>query len=253
MAKIEAPAEARMDPGEKEVKPYRHLLFDVDDTLLDFGAAERQALRLLFEEHAFPFTPETEAAYRRINRELWQAFERGAISRDEVLHSRHARLFAEFGREADGAQMDQSFSRHLEAGHQLVHGAFELIAALQEQYPLYLVTNGVARIQDQRLRKSGLHPLFKGIFVSEDTGYHKPMRQYFDHVFARIPDFSAQEALIIGDSLTADIQGGHGAGLDTCWFNPGAQPHAGEVVPTYEIRQLDELHPILSAARPAKA
>ncbi|MBO9540573.1 YjjG family noncanonical pyrimidine nucleotidase [bacterium] len=233
------------------MKKYRNLLFDVDDTLLDFGAAERLALRLLFEEHAFPFTPETEAAYRRINQELWHSFERGVITRDEVLHSRHSRLFLEFGREVDGAELDRSFSRHLEAGNQLVNGALELIVDLQADYHLYLVTNGVSHIQDKRLRGSGLHPLFKGIFVSEDTGYHKPMKQYFDYVFARIPGFSAKETLIIGDSLSADIQGGHGAGLDTCWFNPGAKPNASAVVPTYEIRELDELPRILGAGRPS--
>jgi 2-haloacid dehalogenase len=230
------------------VKRYRTLLFDVDDTLLDFGAAERHALRLLFEEHAFPFTPETEAAYRRINQELWHSFERGAISRDEVLQSRHSRLFGEFGREVDGAKLDRTFSRHLEAGHQLVNGAFELIVSLQDDYGLYLVTNGVSRIQDKRLRGAGLHPLFKGIFVSEDTGYQKPMKQYFDYVFARIPGFSAPETLIIGDSLSADIQGGHGAGLDTCWFNPGAKPQGHGVTPTYEIRRLDDLHRILGGS-----
>lgn len=232
------------------MKRYRNLLFDVDDTLLDFGAAERQALRLLFEEHAFPYTPETEAAYQRINQELWHSFEGGAVSRDEVLHGRHSRLFKEFGRDVDGAKMDQIFSRHLEAGHQLMDGAFELIVGLQAHYGLYLVTNGVSRIQDKRLRGSGLHPLFKGIFVSEDTGYQKPMRQYFDHVFARIPGFTAPETLIIGDSLNADIRGGHGAGLDTCWFNPGAKPNDSGVTPTYEIRRLDELHQILRSARP---
>lgn len=231
------------------MKTYRNLLFDVDDTLLDFGAAERLALRLLFEEHAFPFTPETEAAYRRINQELWRSFEAGAISRDEVLQTRHSRLFMEFGREVDGAAMDRIFSRHLEAGHQLVEGAYELIVDLQADYDLYLVTNGVSRIQDSRLRGSGLHPMFKGIFVSEDTGSHKPMKPYFDYVFARIPGFDTQETLIIGDSLSADIQGGHGAGLDTCWFNPGAKPHTGGAVPTYEIRRLDELHRILGSNR----
>lgn len=229
------------------LKTYRHLLFDVDDTLLDFAAAEHVALRLLFEEHALPFTPESVATYRRINRELWGSFEAGAITRDEVLHTRHSRLFLEFGREVDGAALDRRFSHHLEAGHQMMEGAFELIVSLQDDYDLYLVTNGVSRVQDTRLRASGLHSFFKGIFVSEDTGYQKPMKQYFDYVFARIPGFSTQATLIIGDSLSADIQGGCAAGLDTCWFNPGAKANASGVVPTYEIRRLDELHGILGA------
>ena len=77
------------------------------------------------------------------------------------------------------------------------------------------------------------------------------MKQYFDYVFARIPGFSASETLIIGDSLSADIRGGHGAGLDTCWFNPGAKPNRSGVTPTYEIRRLDDLHPLLGSVRPS--
>ncbi|MFK9092713.1 YjjG family noncanonical pyrimidine nucleotidase [Bacillus salipaludis] len=227
------------------MKKYRTLLFDVDDTLLDFAAAEKAALRLLFEEHSMTFTTEMESHYKKINHGLWKSFEEGKMDRDEVVNTRFSLLFKEYGQKVDGVLLEKSYRSYLEEGHQLVSGAFELIKDLQQQYDLYIVTNGVSKTQDKRLRASGLHPIFKGIFVSEDTGFQKPMKEFFDYVFGRIPHFSAEQTLIIGDSLSSDIKGGQLAGLDTCWFNPNKVPNDTKIVPTYEIQKLDELYQII--------
>ena len=231
------------------LKPYQTLFFDVDDTLLDFRAAEHAALRSLFEEQQIPLTADIEADYKRINQGLWKSFEEGKADRDEVVNTRFSLLFKEYGQEVDGSLLERQYRSYLEEGHQLVSGALELITDLQQHYDLYIVTNGVSKTQDKRLRHSGLHPLFQGVFVSEDTGFQKPMKEYFDHVFARIPDFSAEQGLIIGDSLRADIKGGQLAGLDTCWFNPEGKPNDTGIVPTYQIRRLDELYRILHVER----
>lgn len=231
--------------GGRLLKNYQTLLFDVDDTLLDFGVAESLALRLLFEEQNIPLTTEIEARYKKINQGLWNSFEEGNLDRDEVVNTRFSILCKEYGREVDGALLEKNYRSYLEEGHQLVNGAFELITDLQNQYDLYIVTNGVSKTQDKRLRDSGLYPLFKDIFVSEDTGFQKPMKEYFNYVFARIPNFSVEQGLMIGDSLSADIKGGQLAGLDTCWFNPEMKPNDTEIVPTYQIQKLDELYRIL--------
>ncbi|MCQ6265169.1 YjjG family noncanonical pyrimidine nucleotidase [Fictibacillus sp. WQ 8-8] len=227
------------------MKTYKTLLFDVDDTLLDFGAAESTALHMLCEEQQITFTSELESLYKKINQGLWQAFEEGEIERDEVLNTRFSLLLKEYGHEADGRLLEEIYRGFLSEGNQLIEGALELITVLQDRFDLYIVTNGVSKTQDKRLRSSGLHPLFKGIFVSEDTGFQKPMKEYFDFVFARIPDFSLEQGLIIGDSLNADMKGGQLAGLDTCWFNPKKKTNHTDMVPTYEIQKLDELYQIL--------
>jgi 2-haloacid dehalogenase len=231
--------------GEVIMKKYRTLLFDVDDTLLDFGAAEGEALRLLFNEQNIPLTPEIEAHYKIINQDLWKSFEEGKINRDEVVNTRFSILFKAYNREVDGALLEKSYRSYLEEGKQLVNGALELITDLQDQYDLYIVTNGVSKTQYKRLRASGLFLLFKDIFVSEDTGFQKPMKGYFDYVFAKIANFDVNQALIIGDSLSADIKGGWLAGLDTCWLNPEMKPNNTNIVPTYEIQKLEELYRIL--------
>jgi 2-haloacid dehalogenase len=227
------------------LKKYQTLLFDVDDTLLDFGAAEREALHLLFKEQNIPLTPEIEAHYKKINQGLWKSFEEGKLNRDEVVNTRFSTLFKAYNREVDGALVEKSYRSYLDEGKQLVNGALELITGLQDQYDLYIVTNGVSKTQYKRLRASGLHPLFKDIFVSEDTGFQKPMKEYFDYVFTRIHNFDVKQALIIGDSLSADIKGGQLAGLDTCWLNPEMKPNNTDIVPTYKIQKLEELYRIL--------
>ncbi|MBE7105320.1 noncanonical pyrimidine nucleotidase, YjjG family [Bacillus cereus] len=224
------------------MKRYTTLLFDVDDTLLDFQKAEKTALHMLFEKKNIPLTAEIESHYKKINKGLWDAFEEGKINRDEVVNTRFSTLFKEYGQEVDGILFEENYRSYLEEGNQLIQGAFEFIQNNQSKYDLYIVTNGVSKTQDKRLRNAGLHPLFKDIFVSEDTGFQKPMKEYFDYVFERIPNFSAKKGLIIGDSLNADIKGGHLAGLDTCWFNPEKKLNNSGVVPTYEVRNFDELH-----------
>ncbi|MBK3494711.1 YjjG family noncanonical pyrimidine nucleotidase [Viridibacillus sp. YIM B01967] len=227
------------------MKKYQTLLFDVDDTILDFGAAEKEALHSLFKDQEILLTAEIEAHYKEINQGLWRAFEEGEIDRNEVVNTRFALLFNKYGKEVDGAALERNYRIHLEEGHQLIEGAMELITSLQNKYDLYVVTNGVSKTQDKRLRASGLHSLFKNIFVSEDTGYQKPMKEYFDYVFARIPHFSAENTLIIGDSLSSDIKGGQLAGIDTCWLSPQMKLNNTEIIPTYQIQKLDELYRIL--------
>ncbi len=232
--------------GEIILKKYKTLLFDVDDTLLDFGAAEKEALRLLLEEQNFPLTNEVVSRYKNINQGLWTAFEEGKLNLDGVLNSRFSILFKEYGLEVDGSLLEKQYRRLLAESHQLIPGALELISNLQNHFDLYIVTNGVSETQYKRLHDSGLSPFFKDIFVSEETGFQKPMQGFFDYVFARIPDFALEDCLIIGDSLSSDMKGGQLAGITTCWFNPKLKPNHSEIIPSYQIQKLDELYEILN-------
>ncbi|MCO7176197.1 YjjG family noncanonical pyrimidine nucleotidase [Sporolactobacillus kofuensis] len=229
---------------------YKSLFFDVDDTLLDFGATEDLALRLLFQNQGLTMTPDIISYYKKMNKGMWKDFEVGKLTRDELVNTRFSKLFTAFGKTVDGVALEKSYRNFLSEGHQLVENAYPLIETLSDHFDLYIVTNGVADTQKKRLSASGLAPFFKKIFVSEDTGYHKPDRQFFDYVFERVPHLDEKEGLIIGDSLISDIHGGNQAGLDTCWFNAKNQTNDLGEQPTYEIHQLNELYSILNVPIP---
>lgn len=243
------------------MKPYRYttLLFDADDTLLDFKASERDALSYLFSELNVPLTKDVAAYYHEVNHGLWKAFERGEVSRDEVLHSRFVTVFKTlqekgiapkeliFGNKVITAtELEPLYQAKLAAGHHLIAGAKEMIESLRKTHRVYIVSNGVATTQESRLNASGLYPLFEGIFISEMTGYQKPQVEFFDYCMERIPNFSKESTLIIGDSLTSDIKGGNNIGIDTCWFNADRLQNNQGVHVTHEIHTLEDLYKIVS-------
>ena len=224
---------------------YRTIFLDLDDTLLDFGAAERVAIAKAFRDLGLEPTPALLKRYSELNQAQWEAFERGEITRDTVLVRRFALLFAELGLFIDPQHAEDVYRGYLGVGHYFVEGAEEVLSYLAPKYDLYLASNGVAATQYSRLESAGIGHYFKDIFISEVTGSHKPERAYFDYCFSHIPGFDPSEALMVGDSLTSDILGGFNAGIRTCWFNPGCKPLQGPVTPDHEIHALRELKDIL--------
>lgn len=224
---------------------FQTIFLDLDDTLLDFGAAERAAISKTFREIGMEPTPALLRRYSEINQSQWEAFERGEITRETVLTRRFELLFAELGMAQDPAATEDIYRTYLGVGHYFVPGAEELLAYLAPKYDLYLASNGVAATQYSRLESAGIGHYFKEIFISETTGHHKPEREYFDCCFARIENFDPQRALMIGDSLTSDILGGKNAGIKTCWFNPKHKPRRPDITPDYEIDTLLALRAFL--------
>lgn len=221
---------------------YTTILFDVDQTLLDFKQGQQNALRKMFHLQGITMTPALFETYEAKNHDLWSAFEKGLVQKEQVLSERFSYIFKKCGLERDGAEMDRLFRDFLKEEAILLPGAFEVIEKLSKHYRLGIVTNGVSETQYRRLEKAELLNYFeKAIFVSEDTGFQKPMPQFFDYVFERLPGAVRSETLIVGDSLSADIKGGNLAGTKTCWYNPLAEVNETNIVPTYEIKELREL------------
>lgn len=221
------------------------LLLDLDDTLLDFGEAERVAIAKTFRELGLVPTPELLHRYSALNQLQWEAYERGEISRNTVLVRRFALLFEELGLALDPQETEDRYRGYLAVGHYFVEGAEDILRYLAPRHELYLASNGVADTQYSRLKSAGIGPYFKDIFISENTGSHKPERAYFDYCFSHIPNFRPENTLMIGDSLTGDILGGKNAGIRTCWFNRFHKPRRADILPDYEIHALAELKTFL--------
>lgn len=225
---------------------YETLLFDVDDTLLDFDVAENAALTRLFEQENVTVTPAMLARYKEINEALWRAFEREEVTKNELHNTRFSNFLKEYGIAVDGEYFETVFQKYLQEAHYYVESAYDVIAKLAEDYDLYVVSNGKTKTQNKRLIDADLAKYFKGIFISEQTGYQKPMIEFFDYVFIRIDGLDKDKTLIVGDSLTSDIKGGLRAGIDTCWFNIRDIENTSDIHPHYEIKKLPELHTLLA-------
>ncbi|EPZ43184.1 HAD superfamily hydrolase [Streptococcus pyogenes] len=180
--------------------------------------------------------------YKPMNQNLWKQLEGGDISKADLVNSRFALLFAHFGVTVDGRQLAEGYQKHLKDQGQVYAGAKELLADLTAQgYNLYAATNGIATIQQGRLQASGLAPYFKAIFISEQSGSQKPKKAFYDWMTQQVSNYQPDQALMIGDSLSADVQGGINAGMDTLWYNPKHLLNNSPVHPTYEVSDYQAL------------
>ena len=226
---------------------YDVLLFDADNTVLDFDRSEEQALKRAFAEMGLSFNANVLAVYRKNNVAQWQLFEKGQITKPQVLINRFVNTFADLQLPAELAQQTGDlYEEYLKFGFFVVPHAEEVLTVLKNKCKLYVVSNGVAEIQNSRMKGSGMEKYFIDRFVSETVGYHKPQIEYFNYCFAHIDGFDKSKTLIIGDSLTSDIQGGVNAGIDACWFNPTHAPNKSNLTPTYEIDDLRQLLDIVN-------
>jgi len=225
---------------------YKILLFDVDDTLLDFRANETEALPKVFEFFGYSLSDELLHTYHTINKQLWIDYEHGKVSMTDMLNSRFTKTMANFDIEVDGTVWEKHYQALLGSGHHVIEDALEVCERLAQTHRLFVVTNGVKETQFNRLKIAGLYDLFEDIFTSQGIGYQKPAKEFFDHVKSHIDGFDAREALIIGDSLNSDIRGGIASGIDTCWFNKHAQECDAEIRSKYMITKLTELYDILT-------
>ena len=223
------------------------LLLDLDDTILDFHKAERIAIAKTFSDFGVEPTEAVLHRYHLINRSCWERLETGEWTREQVLVNRFSLLFDEVGVVADATACARAYEKNLSIGHYFLPGALEAVESLSKKYRLFLVSNGTASVQKGRMTSANLYPYFEKVFVSQEVGYNKPAREYFDKVFAQIPGFDTKKAIIVGDSLTSDILGGINAGIATCWVNPAHAPCRAEIVPDYEIEALPQLEALLES------
>ena len=224
---------------------YNCLLMDIDNTLLDFDAAEHKALMETLEHFELPQDAETEALYLKINTELWDALDRGEIKKDKLLVERFARFLKVLDVQQNPSQMNRYYLGQLATHADTIPGASEALEELAEVATLAAVSNGVERVQVGRMEESGLGKYMDDMFISEKMGVTKPSRRFFDVALRTLGIENRAKVLVVGDNLRADIEGGAAAGLATCWFNPRGLENDGRVQPTYTISSLQELYQIV--------
>lgn len=225
---------------------YKYILFDADNTLLDFEADERNAFFALMSEKQIECDDVLYEKYAQHNLSLWEKYERREIDKQYILDHRFTDFLKSENISGDGIEFNDRFCYHLSCGGIKVKDVDKVCTALIENgYKLYIVTNGIKFIQDKRFEKAGINKYFESFYISECIGFQKPRAEFFDFVLNDIGDFDRSDYLIVGDSLTSDIKGGKNAGIDTCWFNINNVRNDTDIVSDYTIYSLKELLDIL--------
>ena len=223
------------------------ILWDVDATLLDFLAAEKAAIKKLFQVIDLgECTDAMIGRYSKINRSYWERLERGELTKPDVLVGSFREFFETVGLCSDVAE---AFNERYQLclGDTIVFrdDSYEIVKSLRGRVKQYVVSNGTVVAQEKKLRLSGLGELMDGIFLSEAVGVEKPNVEFFERMFGNIDLVEKDQVLIVGDSLTSDIRGGNNAGIKTCWYNPDHKERYADVKIDYEIADLHEIYDII--------
>ncbi|MBQ4105306.1 MAG: YjjG family noncanonical pyrimidine nucleotidase [Clostridia bacterium] len=195
------------------------ILLDADETIFDFLQAEKISLLDTAEKFGISATDSDAKKYSEINLSLWKKLELGAVSREELKVLRFKEWFDYMGVENICAD---DFCKHYEQklGNTgiLLDGALDFVQKLSMHCNVYIVTNGTAVCQEGRMKNSPVREYIKGMYISEKIGFSKPDKRYFDYVFKDIGITDFSRVIIVGDSLSSDMQGGKNAGIATCLY-----------------------------------
>lgn len=220
------------------MKKYKILLIDNDNTLMDFCKCSYNALSQLLD-YPSDMDAKFEKFYHYTNL-LWFAYEKKEIDKQELIKQRMDILIEHCG--YSGSDM-YVYTDLLTEQIELFPKVKETIEALGKNHQLCVITNGLANMQQYRLKKAELFQYFTHVFVSDEVGYHKPQAEYFEYVMKKL-GCNREDMLIIGDSITADIAGGQNAGVDTCWISYGKQ-YDGLVQPNYIVNNFNDVLSII--------
>lgn len=227
------------------------ILWDIDQTLLDFKKSQEYALQHSFMQFGRKIDDTVQAQYDAINHTYWKQYELGEVTKSELLTGRFATLFSQLGMKDIPVEEFQAFYQDaLGSVYYFRDDAYQLCSKLKGKVRQYAVTNGVSSTQRKKLRLSGLDQLFDDIFVSEEMGVPKPQLSYFEKCFEQIEDFQKEKTLIVGDSLSSDMQGGNNAGIACCWYNPYKSENDTGLKIDYEIQNLWEVEEIIAWQNP---
>lgn len=229
----------------KQASRYDWLLFDADNTIWDFDAAEAHALERTLVERDIAWSTEVLSTYQLINRAAWDDYEKGRLPKEQLRDIRFQRLLDHYRHDHPAEELSLSYRNYLAASHHLLDGALEVLERLGRTHRLGLVTNGLTEVQRPRLANTGIEPYFAFIAISDELGVAKPDAAFFDYAYEQMGSPDRERVLVIGDNPNADVRGALDYGFDACWLrHPGAadRKNLGE---TYRIRAISELPALL--------
>lgn len=218
------------------------ILMDIDDTLMDFEQCSYKAIQSALLLCGWIMSDDFFYKFTQLNNQLWRDYAEGKIEKKILMNIRWEILFKEEKININPVGFDDIFQSQLKQQYVLIDGAKELMEYLSSKYNVFVASNGIATGQEYRLKQSGLYDYFQSMFVSDEIGYPKPQKEFFDYCIDHL-SCQRDEIMIIGDSLEADIVGGINAGIKTCWVN--LKNKKTDLKIDYEVHSLKEIREFL--------
>lgn len=231
---------------------YNILLWDIDGTLMNFKQSEAMSLSECLREIGVEPNERMIDDYSDINLSYWKRLEKGEITKSQVLVGRFEEFFGKYHIHTDVEKFLQHYEEGLGHHNFIQDDSLNLLRDLKaRRFKQYIVTNGTLSVQRMKLRATGLDQIVDDVFISDEIGVPKPRKEFFEICFKKIfgtahpKEEELGRVLIVGDSLSSDIQGGINAGIDTCWYRNPGEENSEEVPATYEITSLHEIFNII--------
>ena len=205
-------------------KKYKHLFFDLDNTLFDFDACAKLSLKECYNKNNlsqwFADFEEFNVLYAENNIRLWQAYKNNEVKKDEVKFGRFRQTLE--AKEEKNEPLIEALAEDflLFCTHQniLVDGALPIVEELHKKYKMYVISNGFIEVQHKKMELTGLAPYFKRVVLSEQVKAQKPSRAIFEYA-VKSANARKFESIMIGDNIDADIQGAKNFGIDQIYFD----------------------------------
>ncbi len=220
------------------------ILMDADDTIFDFPKCEYGALKNTLKHFGLDFNDDIYNKFSEINKALWKKFEMNQITRSQLRVRRFGELlescFDKLNLNKAEILADQ-YVEELSKQEILIDGAYAAVEKISENCDIYIITNGLSSVQRGRFQRSPITKLIKKLYISDEMGVQKPHKEFFELVLNDISEKDTSKILVVGDSLTSDMQGGKNAGLLTCLYDPKHQVQMPHPLCDYQVSKLDEI------------
>lgn len=219
------------------------VLIDIDDTIFDFEKCSKNSFLKTLEKFNIKFKEEDFSYFNKVNDILWTKQKLGEINIKEVFIKRDYLMGKYFNIDIEKGLFNDLFVKFLYDEIEMVDGIEDLLLYLSDKYKIFTASNGIYKMQENRLKKSNLDKYFDNVFVSDKIGFEKPDKKFFQKIMD-LTKFSNDDLIMIGDSIKSDIIGAKNSKIKSIYFNKEDKKISDKNF-TYQVKNLSEIKKIL--------